>query len=265
MMPPRPKMAATLAVAALLAAGAGWSACHGAPASGSAGPSDTLTAELAADSVARSSADSLEAYAEDTDSLPAADAKTRYTGLSHEDFEIVARELGVEVAAIQAVVDIESGGQMKGFWAPGVPVVNFDRSMYTRFKAKTKSAGDKSAKTPEGLSGYAKREWTQLTEARRVNCDAANLGTFWGMFQIGGFNYKACGCSTVGEMVRRMSHSELQQLELFAAFITNSGMLADLKAKNWAGFARKFNGASYARRGYHTKMANAYAKYKNQQ
>ncbi len=39
-------------------------------------------------------------------------------------------------------------------------------------------------------------------------------------------------------------------------------MLPDLKAKNWAGFARKYNGASYARRGYHTKMAAAYRKFK---
>lgn len=62
-----------------------------------------------------------------------------------------------------------------------------------------------------------------------------------------------------------MSYSELQQLELFATFITNTGMLADLKNKNWSGFARKYNGASYARRGYHTKMAKAYAKLKKQE
>ena len=90
------------------------------------------------------------------------------------------------------------------------------------------------------------------------------MGTFWGMFQIGGFNYKLCGCDSVDEMVRLMSYSELEQLELFATFITNTGMLPDLKAKNWAAFARKYNGASYARRGYHTKMANAYARFKKE-
>ena len=88
------------------------------------------------------------------------------------------------------------------------------------------------------------------------------MGTFWGMFQIGGFNYKQCGCESVDEMVKLMSDSELMQLELFARFIKNAGMLDDLKKKNWAGFARKYNGTSYARRGYHTRMANAYAKFK---
>jgi hypothetical protein len=59
-----------------------------------------------------------------------------------------------------------------------------------------------------------------------------------------------------------MSYSELEQLELFAAFIRNTGMLNDIRNKNWSAFARKYNGASYAKRGYHTKMANAYAKFK---
>lgn len=199
------------------------------------------------------------------DTLPAADAKTRYSKLTEADFEMVAKELNVEVAAIKAVVQIEAGAAMQGFFAPGVPVVNFDASMYSIYRRRTAKGGDKNAKVPSGLSGYGLREWTQLTNARKVNVQAANMGTFWGMFQIGGFNYKLCGCDTVDEMVRLMSVSELEQLELFAAFITNTGMLADLRNKNWAGFSRKYNGASYARRGYHTRMARAYAKFKSQE
>ena len=90
------------------------------------------------------------------------------------------------------------------------------------------------------------------------------MGTFWGMFQIGGFNYKICGCESVDEFVDLMSQSEFAQLELFARLIVNTGMIKDLKAKNWAGFAHRYNGPSYKRRGYHTKMAAAYQKFKNQ-
>ena len=183
------------------------------------------------------------------DSVPAVDEKTRYTKLTDEDFRIVAEELGVEVAAIKAVVSIEAGSNMKGFWAPGVPVINFDRAMYNRFRSKAvDKSGAKGEKVPEGLTGYALQEWTQLINARKVNAQGANMGTFWGMFQIGGFNYKLCGCESVDEMVKLMAYSELEQLELFATFITNAGMLPDLKKKNWAGFARKYNGASYPRR-----------------
>lgn len=200
------------------------------------------------------------------DSVPEADARSRYQSLTDEDFRMVAEELGVEVAAMKAVVEIEAGKQMKGFWAPGVPVVNFDRSMYNRFRRGSGSqAGDKTAKVPDGLSGYALKEWTQLVNARRVNARGADMGTFWGMFQIGGFNYKLCGCSSIEEFVKLMSYSELEQLELFAAFLVNTGMIHDLRAKNWASFARKYNGAGYARRGYHTRMATAYRKYRQLQ
>lgn len=208
-------------------------------------------------------ADSLRTSAFPADSVPDADKDVRYSKLTDEDFRIVAEELGVEIAAIKAVVLIEAGNQMKGFFAPSVPVINFSNPMYRTCLAKAKGCkGDKDAVVPSGLSGYALREWTRLSNARRKNSDAANMGTFWGMFQIGGFNYRFCGCRDVNEMVRLMSESEFSQLELFARFITNAGMLPDLKSKNWAGFARKYNGASYARRGYHTRMAAAYAKFK---
>ncbi len=191
------------------------------------------------------------------------DDPTRYTELTEEDFQMVAKELDVEIAAIKAVVDIEAGKSMKGFWAPGIPVINFDQKMYARIGSKAPStAGAKGEKVPEGLSGYALKEWTELINARKKNAQGANMGTFWGMFQIGGFNYRKCGCSSVDEFVRLMSYSELEQLELFAAFITNSGMLDDLRKKNWAAFARKYNGAGYKKRGYDTKMAEAYRKYK---
>lgn len=194
---------------------------------------------------------------------PAGDDSLRYTGLTEEDFRLVAVKLDVEIAAIRAVVEIEAGKAMKGFWAPGIPVINFDQTMFARMRSKAPSKeGAKGETVPEGLSGYALKEWTQLINARKINAQGANMGTFWGMFQIGGFNYKQCGCSSVEEFVRLMSYSELEQLELFAVFITNSGMLEDLRQKNWAAFARKYNGAGYKKRGYHTKMAAAYKKYK---
>lgn len=194
---------------------------------------------------------------------PKRDIEARYESLTDEDFGIVARQLGVEVPAIKAVVEIEAGKEMKGFWVPGYPVINFDQTMYRKFASKAKDrSGAKGEKLPASLCGYAKTEWTRLINARRVNAQGANMGTFWGMFQIGGFNYKMCGCDDVDEFVKLMCTSEFQQLELFATFLRNAGMVDDLKKKNWAAFARKYNGASYARRGYHTRMAAAYAKYR---
>ena len=197
----------------------------------------------------------------DLDSL-GSDSKDRYLHITESDFKLVAEELGVEVAAIKAVVEIEAGMAMKGFWAPGIPVINFDATMFAKYGKRVSSTeGAKGEKVPEGLKGYALKQWTRLINARKKNAEGANMGTFWGMFQIGGFNYKLCGCDNVNEFVKRMSYSELEQLQLFAMFISNTGMVEYLKNKDWKGFARKYNGPSYARRGYHIKMANAYKKY----
>ncbi len=197
-------------------------------------------------------------------SMPEDDASVRYKTLTEDDFKIVAEELGVEVAAIKAVVKIEAGPKLEGFWAPGVPVVNYAQSLFNKYKAKTKGRKMKDAKVPSGLTGYALKEWTSLTNARKINADAADMGSYWGMFQIGGFNYKLCGCQSVEEMVEKVCDSEFSQLEMFAVFIRNSGMLEALKKKDWAAFARQYNGPSYAKRGYHTRMAKEYAKFKGE-
>lgn len=260
------KAPAALFVPAIVCAGAACGQSNVAP---TAETTDSLAMDSAAtDSLAVDSllTDSLRVDRFPLDSVPEADAATRYTRLTDEDFNIVAQELGVEVAAIKAVVEIEAGKTMHGFSAPGIPVINFDQKMYNIYAPKAvNKAGVTGESVPAGLTGYAKKEWTLLINARKKNAEGALMGTFWGMFQIGGFNYKLCGCKDVNEFVKVMSQSEFSQLELFAKFITNTGMLDDLKNKNWAAFSRKYNGASYARRGYHTRMAAAYKKFKAQE
>lgn len=199
------------------------------------------------------------------DTLLSEDSNIRYSGLSDTDYQNIAKELGIEVATIKAVVSIEAGPRLEGFLAPGVPVINFDRKMYNSIRNKATSGKKVAANTkiPDGItSSYGKKEWGELIAARKINEDRANMGTFWGMFQIGGFNYKLCGCTDIDEFVKLMSHSEYMQLELFAAFVTNTGMVKHLRNRNWSAFARMYNGASYAKRGYHTRMANAYKKFK---
>ena len=81
------------------------------------------------------------------------------------------------------------------------------------------------------------------------------------MFQIGGFNWKLCGAKDVDEFFILMCRSERDQLDLFANFISSSNLVKYLKTKDWAAFAYRYNGPSYASRGYHTRLAKAYAKY----
>lgn len=182
--------------------------------------------------------------------------------LTDQDFEEVADSLGVEVAAIKAVVDIEAGRTHEGFYAPGKPLINFDLPLFRRFASKRGVNVSKYSKSHPivftSSKGSQKTAHRRLDAAKSINTNAAYEGTFWGMFQIGGFNWKRCGAESINDFVEKMSRSERDQLDLFANFITNTGLVKHLKNKNWAAFARGYNGPSYARRNYHTRMASAY-------
>lgn len=195
----------------------------------------------------------------------------KFTKLTDEDFQEVAEELGVEVAAIKAVVDIEAGRAHEGFYKPGQPLINFDLSMYRKFaprhgvslsKAKKKAPEIFARPNTRKYGSYQGAQYARLDKARGIDEPSALEATFWGMFQIGGFNWKLCGCSSVEEFVELMSRSERDQLELFARLITNCGMLESLQNKQWLKFALKYNGPRARARGYHTRMASAYARYK---
>ncbi len=198
--------------------------------------------------------------------------KDRKGPLTEEDYREVAAELGVEVAAIKAIVDIEAGKAHQGFWSDGKPLINFDLTVFRRMAAKNKVTLSKYTKSHAVVfSRPNARRYGSQQAAQQARLDAArsihNLsgieGTFWGMFQIGGFNWKLCGASSADDFVRLMSRSERDQLELFANFIRNSGLLKYLRAKNWSQFAYRYNGPSYAARGYHTRLASSYARHKS--
>lgn len=210
--------------------------------------------------------DTLAAIVEEADTLP-----SEILRLTDDDYRAVAEELGVEVAAIKAVVDIEAGRAHEGFFKPGYPLINFDLSMFRQRARHNKVNLSRYAKSHPVVFAspnsrrYGSRQAAQqerLRQARTIHEVTAIEGTFWGMFQIGGFNWKLCGCKDIKEFVRRMSTSEREQLELFAAFIRSIGLDKALRNRDWTTFARRYNGTSYAARGYHTRLANAYKRHK---
>ncbi|MGN1246500.1 MAG: N-acetylmuramidase family protein [Muribaculaceae bacterium] len=200
----------------------------------------------------------------------AADSTDRYTRLTIADYERVATELGIEVATIRAVSDIEAGKTHKGFFEPGMPVINFDRTIFTtRLRRAGKNVARARKQQPVAFAklnlsrygSYGKAQHARLESGMAIDSVIAKESTFWGMFQIGGFNWRRCQVQSVDEFARLMSVSEAMQLELFARFMQSTGMVEHLRKKNWRAFARAYNGAGYARKGYHTRLAAAYARY----
>ena len=209
---------------------------------------------------------------DDGDTLTLATEPAMRSGrLTEQDYLEVAKELGVEVATIKAVVDIEAGRAHQGFWTEGKPIINFDLSVYQQAAKKHGVNLAQARKThpvifarPDSKKYGSQQAGQQarLDAARQINSAAGIEGTFWGMFQLGGFNWKICGTDSPEHFVELMSRSERDQLELFATFVKNTGMIQSLRDKNWSAFARRFNGNGYARKGYHTRLAAAYARHK---
>lgn len=213
------------------------------------------------------SAESIGALA--ADSLPA--ARPHRARLTEADFQEAAAELGTDAAAIHALVDIEAGKDHQGFWADGKPLINFDLSMFRSMARRNGVNLAPYAKTHRVVfaapdrkryGGYQAAQQARLDAAMTIHPLSAIQGTFWGMFQIGGFNWKKCGCASPQEFVARMSASEREQLELFIQFLRCTGLDKHLRDHNWAAFARGYNGPSYAKRGYHTRLRSTYAQYK---
>lgn len=189
--------------------------------------------------------------------------------LTNTDFEFVADLLDCEPAALKAVQQVETGGR-GGFFAPGKPAILFEGHVFwSQLKKRginpeNHLAGNENILYPKWEKGHYKGgmgEYDRLEQARKIDREAADASASWGMFQVMGFNYASCGENSVESFVKAMCKSEFNQLILSARFIRQAGMLPALQAKDWAEFARRYNGSAYAENNYDKKLAEAYQKF----
>jgi hypothetical protein len=184
--------------------------------------------------------------------------------LTDNDYKLAADALGIEVACIKAVTKVESRGS--GFLPIGAPVILFERHwMYKLLKAKTGKEPALSDVVNPKAGGYlgGTAEHTKLERAVQLDRECALQSCSWGLFQIMGFHWQALGYASVQAFVNAQYKSEGSQLDTFVRFINiNPGMKAALKAKDWAKFAKLYNGPTYAKNNYDTKLAEAYASFK---
>jgi len=178
--------------------------------------------------------------------------------LRDADFEDAAKKLGCTVAAVRAVAQVESAGG--GFLDDGRPKILFERHIFHQRTAGRFSAMHSNVSWPQrgGYLGGA-REYDRLKEAIALDRKAALESASWGKFQVMGFNCTLCGHPDVESFTAAMVLGEAAQLSAFVAFIRKSKLDDELVRRDWAGFARGYNGPSYAEKRYDRKLADAYA------
>ena len=183
--------------------------------------------------------------------------------LTDIDYKTAAEALGVDVACVKAVTKVESRGN--GFLPIGAPVILFERHwMYKLLKAKLGKEPALSDVVDPKAGGYkgGTAEHTRLEKAVAIDRECALQSCSWGLFQIMGFHWKALGYPSVQTFVNAQYKSEGSQLDTFVKFIQiNPSMLKALKAKDWAKFAKLYNGPAYAKNSYDVKLEAAYREF----
>jgi len=187
--------------------------------------------------------------------------------LNDDDISSVAADLGIEEAALRAVLAVETGGS--GFDHANRPKALFERHYFYKFlfdaPDKQSEAVNQGLAYPKwGEKPYPKGSdavYAEITAACDIDEDAALRSVSWGLGQIMGNNFLAAGCDSVREMVEVACNSEKDQLVQMASFIRSNGLLQKLKDKDWVGFARGYNGPGYAQTHYDVKLANNYGRF----
>lgn len=186
------------------------------------------------------------------------------------DFEQAAKSLDVEVAAIKAVHEVESGGR-SGFLKDGRPVILFEGHI---FWSELKKRGVDPEKYSDEYSDVLFQKWNKasyiggiaeydrLGKASKIHNDAALCSASWGMFQIMGFNHKLCEFATIQDYVESIKQSANNHLISFVKFIKNTRLDKPLRELDWKTFAKRYNGPGYEQNKYDKKLEAAYLKYK---
>lgn len=179
-----------------------------------------------------------------------------------------AQKLGVETATLLAVAEVESGGKtganVKGRFEP---LIRFEGHYFHRLLPKTKRHKARVAGLAHPVAGKVKnprsqtRRWAMLERAIAIDRIAAFSSVSWGIGQVMGAHWQWLGFGSVDALVEEARSSVAGQVRLMARFIKKSGLAPKLKAHNWAGFAKGYNGPAYRKNRYDEKMARAYARH----
>jgi hypothetical protein len=180
------------------------------------------------------------------------------TPLDDDAIADAAKKLDCEVASVRAVIDVESRG---GFLPDGRPKILFERHYFSRLTKGQFNASHPDISNPKwgGYGAGGAHQYDRLNEAIALNRDAALRSASWGLFQIMGDHCTSLGFADSDAFVAAMVSGEPAQLDAFVGFVKLNRLDDELSRRDWAGFARGYNGPAYRENRYDDKLAAAYA------
>lgn len=185
---------------------------------------------------------------------------TRNDSITADEFEAAAKRIGCEVEVIKAIAMQETAD--RGAWddVRGRPTILFERH---KFSLYSKSVWDKThpdiSNPTAGGWGFYRQQYPKLQRAAILDETAALLSASWGLFQLMGFNYAACGYDSVDAFVTGMLESQSKHLDAAVNFTLANATLKDAFVKRlWKTLAKNYNGANYAKNNYDKKIEGYY-------
>ncbi|QIJ77127.1 DUF3380 domain-containing protein [Methylobacterium sp. NI91] len=183
--------------------------------------------------------------------------------LSDYDLPRIGQTIGVGEDEIHAVMEVEAAGG--GFDRLKRPKMLFEPHVFWRNLSgaeRTRAASLGLAYVAWKPGAYPPDSYPRLMQAMVIDETAALKAASWGLGQILGENHRAAGYASPQAMVLAFCNGgEAEHLAAMVRFIVTNGLDDELRRHDWAGFARGYNGAGYAKHGYHTKLAAAFAKW----
>lgn len=185
--------------------------------------------------------------------------------ISQEAYQRVADRLGVSVAAVQAVSDVESSGvaswTIDGEQRPPIRLEAHWFGKLTDYRYNDSHPSISCTNWTPGLAATsAAGAWAQFEQAKGLDPAAAIQATSWGAFQIMGFHYARLKYATPDDFVAAMSTAD-GQLEAFARFIeADPALKAALSIGAWLDFERRYNGGGF-NGAYAAKIAAAFERH----
>lgn len=195
--------------------------------------------------------------------------------------KLVAPQAGVEQACLLTVIEVETGG--RPFEAADLdpsdgiePALLFERHIFLKrlkalapnLVAEAKRQGLTVSKWGgPGSAQYADQKTSAgrlalMAKAAALHAEAAYQSASFGLFQVMGFNYAACGFDSAVAMHAALTRGGIAtHLAVGIAFMRSKGLLRKLGAHDWKGFASGYNGTAYKKNAYDKKLADAYARW----
>lgn len=190
---------------------------------------------------------------------------------------MASKNLQCEPEVIQAVTQIEapkgafdSKGRLTILFEPHIFWKEIKKTGASMIDIQALQKNNPNLLSPvwnSALYGKYSEQWDKLKKAASLLQgrfrEQAYKSASYGAFQILGQNAESLGYKSVFDFVNNQESSEFNQLMDFVKYIKVNSLDDELQNKDWAGFARGYNGPLYHKNQYDKKLAAAYKKLKN--